>query len=372
MADPNSVPSTTEAVVKEREDPAKGEDKEIKNETGSVSRQQETSTTKDSAAPAVPLPLSKPTPTPTRSDASAVENVKDCQSESKEETSTTKESAAPAVPLPLSKPTPTPTPSEASVVENVKDGQRESKEESSGGGTKRKRTDDVADDEVFDGSRAKSRKVTVEGSSAEAIVPSGQNLNTGSDGKKEMVATKSTTGKQFEAESSMRSEARAEGGEEEMEVVEKDGEEAVDEEGDEDEDEDEEEEEEIGVFSVRSIVHRDPSPPRRPLPREQAPKSSKEGYFMRGLERLMFGFGDDLKPHPESVKIVHDALTDFMRKLISDILIAAQGRERLMSEDILYAVREDKVMHERCLELLYKQSLSDELKAISGDNAPFE
>eukprot|EP00297_Palpitomonas_bilix_P022147 CAMPEP_0113896618 /NCGR_PEP_ID=MMETSP0780_2-20120614/18148_1 /TAXON_ID=652834 /ORGANISM="Palpitomonas bilix" /LENGTH=53 /DNA_ID=CAMNT_0000887839 /DNA_START=93 /DNA_END=251 /DNA_ORIENTATION=- /assembly_acc=CAM_ASM_000599 len=53
MADPNSVPSTTEAVAKEREDPAKEEDKEIKNETGSVSRQQETSTTKDSAAPAV-------------------------------------------------------------------------------------------------------------------------------------------------------------------------------------------------------------------------------------------------------------------------------------------------------------------------------
>ncbi|TYG49503.1 hypothetical protein ES288_D10G099600v1 [Gossypium darwinii] len=70
---------------------------------------------------------------------------------------------------------------------------------------------------------------------------------------------------------------------------------------------------------------------------------------------MMYGFGDDPNPLPETVALVEDIVVEYAHKA-QDI---GSKRGKLSVEDFLYLIRKDLPKLNRCTELL---SMQEELK----------
>ncbi|XP_012455923.1 transcription initiation factor TFIID subunit 13 isoform X2 [Gossypium raimondii] len=81
----------------------------------------------------------------------------------------------------------------------------------------------------------------------------------------------------------------------------------------------------------------------------------KRGVFQKDLQHMMYGFGDDPNPLPETVALVEDIVVEYAHKA-QDI---GSKRGKLSVEDFLYLIRKDLPKLNRCTELL---SMQEELK----------
>ncbi|XP_039025970.1 transcription initiation factor TFIID subunit 13-like isoform X2 [Hibiscus syriacus] len=81
----------------------------------------------------------------------------------------------------------------------------------------------------------------------------------------------------------------------------------------------------------------------------------KRGVFQKDLQHMMYGFGDDSNPLPETVALVEDIVVEYAYKA-QDI---GSKRGKLSVEDFLYLIRKDTPKLNRCTELL---SMQEELK----------
>ncbi|WOH15847.1 hypothetical protein DCAR_0935393 [Daucus carota subsp. sativus] len=81
----------------------------------------------------------------------------------------------------------------------------------------------------------------------------------------------------------------------------------------------------------------------------------KRAVFQKDLQHMMYGFGDDPNPLPETVALVEDIVVEYVTDLVHKAQDIASKRGKLLTEDFLYLVRK----FNRCTELL---SMNEELK----------
>ncbi|KAL3702300.1 hypothetical protein R1sor_020322 [Riccia sorocarpa] len=85
----------------------------------------------------------------------------------------------------------------------------------------------------------------------------------------------------------------------------------------------------------------------------------KRGTFSKDLRLMMYGFGDDPDPLPETVQLVEDILLEYITEMIHKAQEVASKRGKLTTEDIMFLVRKDSRKFARVKELL---AMNEELK----------
>uniref|UniRef100_A0A2P2KNM9 Transcription initiation factor TFIID subunit 13 n=1 Tax=Rhizophora mucronata TaxID=61149 RepID=A0A2P2KNM9_RHIMU len=85
----------------------------------------------------------------------------------------------------------------------------------------------------------------------------------------------------------------------------------------------------------------------------------KRGVFYKDLQHMMYGFGDDPNPLPETVALVEDIVVEYVTDLAHKAQDVGSKRGKLSVEDFLYQIRKDLPKLNRCTELL---SMQEELK----------
>ncbi|XP_019162272.1 PREDICTED: transcription initiation factor TFIID subunit 13-like [Ipomoea nil] len=85
----------------------------------------------------------------------------------------------------------------------------------------------------------------------------------------------------------------------------------------------------------------------------------KRGMFQKDLQHMMYGFGDDQHPLPETVALVEDIVVEYVTDMVHKAQDFATKRGRRMTEDFLFLIRKDFPKLNRCTELL---SMNEELK----------
>ncbi|KAJ8748282.1 hypothetical protein K2173_000854 [Erythroxylum novogranatense] len=85
----------------------------------------------------------------------------------------------------------------------------------------------------------------------------------------------------------------------------------------------------------------------------------KRGVFQKDLQHMMYGFGDDPNPLPETVALVEDIVVEYVTDLAHKAQDIGSKRGKLSVEDFLYVIRKDLAKLNRCTELL---SMQEELK----------
>ncbi|TVU21020.1 hypothetical protein EJB05_30630 [Eragrostis curvula] len=85
----------------------------------------------------------------------------------------------------------------------------------------------------------------------------------------------------------------------------------------------------------------------------------KRGIFQKDLQHMMYGFGDDPNPLPETVALVEDIVVEYVTDLVHKAQNVASKRGKLLTEDFLYLIRKDMKKLHRATELL---SMNEELK----------
>ncbi|KAM0893974.1 hypothetical protein ACQ4PT_024777 [Festuca glaucescens] len=85
----------------------------------------------------------------------------------------------------------------------------------------------------------------------------------------------------------------------------------------------------------------------------------KRGVFQKDLQHMMYGFGDDPNPLPETVALVEDIVVEYVTDLVHKAQNVASKRGKLLTEDFLYLIRKDMRKLHRATELL---SMNEELK----------
>ncbi|XP_077218892.1 transcription initiation factor TFIID subunit 13-like [Tasmannia lanceolata] len=85
----------------------------------------------------------------------------------------------------------------------------------------------------------------------------------------------------------------------------------------------------------------------------------KRGVFQKDLQHMMYGFGDDPNPLPETVALVEDIVVEYVMDLVHKAQDIASKRGKLLTEDFLFLIRKDMPKLHRCTELI---SMHEELK----------
>jgi transcription initiation factor TFIID subunit 13 len=76
---------------------------------------------------------------------------------------------------------------------------------------------------------------------------------------------------------------------------------------------------------------------------------------------MLYGFGDDPNPHPDSLQLVQDLTLSYLSTFLHDCLSVSQqaGSAKVRLEDIMYVLRKDEKKRARVEELLF---MNEELK----------
>ncbi|KAL6777610.1 hypothetical protein ACKKBG_A14940 [Auxenochlorella protothecoides x Auxenochlorella symbiontica] len=109
---------------------------------------------------------------------------------------------------------------------------------------------------------------------------------------------------------------------------------------------------------------------------EPAESVNLAGSLARELQIMMFGFGDDSNPLPETVDLVEDIVLEYTTRLLGRAVDSAAARGRVKPgskssvpvaigpEDILFLVRKDSKKFARVRELLVMQEEIKKAKSI--------
>ncbi|GMP87513.1 hypothetical protein ACSBR2_031691 [Camellia fascicularis] len=85
----------------------------------------------------------------------------------------------------------------------------------------------------------------------------------------------------------------------------------------------------------------------------------KRGVFQKDLQHMMYGFGDDPNPLPETVALVEDIVVEYVTDMVHKAQDTASKRGKLLIDDFTFLIRKDLPKLNRCSELL---SMNEELK----------
>jgi len=90
-----------------------------------------------------------------------------------------------------------------------------------------------------------------------------------------------------------------------------------------------------------------------------ADSQKRKRWFDKDLKGMMYGFGDDSRPYPETIALMEDLVLDFITEVTEKSMAAATKKGRLHEKDLQWAIRKDRKKYARVKELLYMQ---EELK----------
>ncbi|XP_058753385.1 transcription initiation factor TFIID subunit 13-like [Vicia villosa] len=76
-------------------------------------------------------------------------------------------------------------------------------------------------------------------------------------------------------------------------------------------------------------------------PSESSSSKRKRGVFQRELQHMMYGFGDDPNPLPESVALMDDIVVEYITELVYKAQDIGSQRGKVSVEDFLYLIRKD-------------------------------
>ncbi|KAJ1664379.1 hypothetical protein IW140_004116 [Coemansia sp. RSA 1813] len=74
--------------------------------------------------------------------------------------------------------------------------------------------------------------------------------------------------------------------------------------------------------------------------------------FSRELAVLMYGFGDDISPLPESVDVMEDILVDFINSVCVQAATVSGRKNKVSVEDFKFVLRKDPKKLARVEELI--------------------
>ncbi|XP_074306238.1 transcription initiation factor TFIID subunit 13-like [Silene latifolia] len=94
-------------------------------------------------------------------------------------------------------------------------------------------------------------------------------------------------------------------------------------------------------------------------PSDPPSSKRKRGVFQKDLLHMMYGYGDDRNPLPETVALVEDIVVEYVTDLVHKAQDIATKRGKLLTEDFLFLIRKDMPKLNRCTELL---AMNEELK----------
>ena len=101
--------------------------------------------------------------------------------------------------------------------------------------------------------------------------------------------------------------------------------------------------------------------------------------FQREIRAMMYGFGDDLHPLPQSVALVEDMAVDYLHQVLRRASDAAAERQRggggaarVQERDLLFAVRKDAKRVARLQELTVNLYTATQCDTFFGWGAGFE
>ena len=118
---------------------------------------------------------------------------------------------------------------------------------------------------------------------------------------------------------------------------------------------------------LAGIVRRDEGPrsskrrQQQPQQDQQQESATGQQQFARELRLMMYGFGDDANPRPDSVEVMEEILLQYLHDLCSDAAKVSKMRGTVKVEDFIFALRKDPKKHARAEELLFR--FDDLLKA---------
>ncbi|XP_058076234.1 transcription initiation factor TFIID subunit 13 isoform X2 [Magnolia sinica] len=79
-------------------------------------------------------------------------------------------------------------------------------------------------------------------------------------------------------------------------------------------------------------------------PSEASSFKRKRGVFQKDLQHMMYGFGDDPNPLPETAALVEDIVVEYITDLVHKAQDIATKRGKLLTEDFLFLIRKDLVV----------------------------
>lgn len=85
----------------------------------------------------------------------------------------------------------------------------------------------------------------------------------------------------------------------------------------------------------------------------------KRGIFQKDLQHMMYGYGDDPNPLPETAALLEDIVMEYITDMVHKAQDVASKRGKLLTEDFLFLLRKDLPKLNRCTELL---TMNEELK----------
>ncbi|CAA2972394.1 transcription initiation factor TFIID subunit 13-like isoform X2 [Olea europaea var. sylvestris] len=69
----------------------------------------------------------------------------------------------------------------------------------------------------------------------------------------------------------------------------------------------------------------------------------KRGMFQKDLQHMMYGFGDNQNPLPETVALVEDIVVEYVTDLVHKAQDTASKRGKLLTEDFLFLIRKVQI-----------------------------
>nr|GEW08334.1 transcription initiation factor TFIID subunit 13 [Tanacetum cinerariifolium] len=67
----------------------------------------------------------------------------------------------------------------------------------------------------------------------------------------------------------------------------------------------------------------------------------KHRVFQNDLQHMMYGFGDDSNPLPETVALVEDIMVEYVTDMVHKAQDIASKRGKLLTEDFLFLILKD-------------------------------
>nr|GFA60883.1 transcription initiation factor TFIID subunit 13 [Tanacetum cinerariifolium] len=65
----------------------------------------------------------------------------------------------------------------------------------------------------------------------------------------------------------------------------------------------------------------------------------KRGVFHKDLQHMMYGFGDDSNPLPETVALVEDIVVEYVTDMVHKAQDITSKRGKLLTEDFLFLIQ---------------------------------
>ncbi|CAG8514332.1 10677_t:CDS:2 [Acaulospora morrowiae] len=89
-------------------------------------------------------------------------------------------------------------------------------------------------------------------------------------------------------------------------------------------------------------------------PRGRPPKTGNKGLFTKDIRLLMYGFGDEPNPAPDSINVMEELVVDYITEMCHKATDIAKER-KVNVEDFKFILRNDPKKLARVEELLHME-----------------